>query len=224
MPEFGFVVCSQDPELAKNTTNWIQEHFPVDTKIFIYEEQTSIFECYNKGIDKTKDCRYVCFVHEDIDIERIDIPALRDRLEFFNTGFVGVAGAVELDEEGVWWAGYDGNPHPNLSGQAGHQKDEHGFLRRWYNNYGEIGKVQVLDGVILFCKRELLDKVRWDAETFTDFDFYDISITYLADKLGYDNVTFNKLELYHWGLGNPRGNWDKNRRIFLSWKDNPLNA
>lgn len=214
MIKWGFVICTQNEKLKESTTLWIDKFFSDNIKHFLTEEN-SIFTAYNKGIKLTRNCKYVCFVHEDIDLINIDLPKLEKLLIHKDTGFVGVAGAKILNTNGCWWDGYKGKPLSYLSGKAGHQKIENNILKRWYNNYGEFGQVQVLDGLILFCNRILLDRIKWEEDTYTGFDFYDIDITYKAYKSSYLNYTFENIELYHWGLGYPRNTWNENRLKFL---------
>lgn len=218
--KYGFVICSQDENLRTNTGSWIHKHIKGGAQIVYMSDEDSIFEAYNKGIDRLGDVEYVCFCHEDIDVENINLKAIEKKLNKPATGFVGAAGAKKLDESGVWWTGYTGKMHPNLSGKAGHQKIDNGELRRWYNNYGPIGQVEVLDGVILFCRRDLLDEFRFNDVHFDGWDFYDISITWLANHKGYKNYTMGikEIEFYHWGLGNVRDTWNENRVKFLKWK------
>lgn len=217
---FGFVICSQNDQLAQVTKQWILKFFPPDTQIHFLKESNSIFSAYNKGIELTKDCDYVCFCHEDLDVIKIDVDKLLSKLNDPLIGFIGVAGAKKLPENGMWWSEYRGLSHPNLSGTVGHQKiDEFSKQRiRWVNTYGMYGQVKVLDGLILFCRRDLLDKIKWDEEFFSGWDFYDISITYSASKKGYINITVPYIELYHWGLGNLRNTYEENRQKFLQWK------
>lgn len=219
MSEFGFVICSQNNNFAQVTENWIRKFFPNDTAIFILVNQSSIFEAYNKGIELTKNCKYVCFCHEDLDVVSVDVNHLKSLLNQDKIGFVGLAGAIKLPESGAWWEGYTGYPLPNLSGAAGHEQIKNNQLYRWKCTYGGFGQVEVLDGLMMFCNRSLLDVINWDSEYFNGWDFYDISITYQASRLGYKNITFSNIELYHWGLGNPRDSWVENRDKFLKWKD-----
>lgn len=222
MPKFGFVICSHNEKRANNTKRWIAKFFPADTQVHIVHDTESIFRAYNKGIELTRECVYVCFCHEDIEIEYMDIKTLESMFKLDCTGFIGVAGAKKLPDNGMWWTGYDGtnNHHPNLSGQAGHVKREptHGYaLAKWYNTYGTFGQVEVLDGVILFCKRELLNVIQWDEKYFTGWDFYDITITWKVNQLGYKNFTYPNIKLYHEGLGNLRDTYEVNRLKFLEW-------
>lgn len=225
MKTWGFVVCSQNKELQKSIEKWINKFFP-NSDIYFLEGEKSIFEAYNKGIELTKDNKYVCFTHEDIDIEKINTKFLETLLDISDTGFLGVAGRIKLNNSACWWEGYDGIVKSYLSGKAGHQRLENNKLSRWYNNYGMDSNrnineiVEVLDGVILFCNRSLLNKVKWRSDIFNGWDFYDISITWEVSQLGYKNYTFADMELYHWGLGYPRNTWEENRRKFIEFKRN----
>lgn len=232
MKKYGFIICSQNPELKTKTTEWILKYFKASTQIQFMENQNSIYEAYNKGISQLDDdVKYVCFCHEDIDIENINIKAITKKLDKLDTGFVGIAGAKKLSDNAVWWDGFTGKPHPNLSGKAGHQKIEKiksfeedatiDQLKRWYNTYGELGQVEVLDGVILFCRRNFLYEQGFPDGEFDGWDFYDITMTWLANYRGYKNYTLGRsdIELYHWGLGHVRDTWEANRIKFLKWKE-----
>jgi len=216
---WAFVVCSQSKELKKKTHKWVTDIFKDNAYIFFLEGWNSIFKAYNKAIDISSESKYVCFVHEDIDLLHLDIKALESLLDKPATGFVGAAGAKRLPSNGCWWSGYDGKPNADLSGRAGHQKRDGHKVIRWINEYGPYGPVEVLDGLILFCRRDLLNSIKWDDEYFDGWDYYDISITWEATNRGFINYTFEKMELYHWGLGEHRPGWEENRVKFLKWKE-----
>jgi len=218
MAKYAFIICTQNNILKEETNKWISNLFPKNTQIIFQEGYDSIFKAYNDGISQLEiDVDFCCFCHEDINVESINLRSLEKKLKDSKIGFIGVAGAKKLSASGMWWEGYSGKPHPNLSGKAGHQKIENNQLKRWINNYGSIGPVQVLDGVILFCRKDLLYKIEWDSNYFSGWDFYDISITWLANHLGYKNITFSGIELYHWGLGHMRDDYDNVRQKFLKW-------
>jgi len=211
---FSFVICSINPRLAIQTERWILANFGSNVAdISFIKDSSSISKAYNEGLKKATG-KYICFVHEDVEIGGINISALKRLLDAKNTGFVGVAGCRDLNEEAIWWQS-DG-----LSGACGHIKIESLILKKWYNNYGPHGSVLVLDGVILFAKIETLkdNNIFWDEEIFSDFDFYDISITYLANSYGLKNYTFSNILIYHWGLGYPRNSWNVNREKFKEWR------
>jgi predicted O-linked N-acetylglucosamine transferase (SPINDLY family) len=213
MKKWAFVVCTQNNVYKENTRRWINLHFEDEADVFFLEGFDSIFKAYNRGIELSSDNKYVCFCHEDVDVLKIDKGHLENILNDTRTGFIGVAGAKKLNNDAVWW-----QSEPFLSGRVGHLKKEGGEINRWHNNYGAAGPVEVLDGVILFCKRDLLNEVRWDEDYFNGWDFYDISVTWEASQRGYINYTFDGMELHHWGSGDPRDGWEKNRRKFIDWK------
>jgi|GEM_PF-3178643 len=212
------IVSSRNAALRMNTGRWITDCFGGAASPMFIEGAESIFAAYNKGIELSSGSRYVCFAHEDIDVISLNVEAMETMLDNPETGFVGAAGARRLPENACWWDHGNAPAELLLSGVAGHQKREQRGIARWRNIYGPFGPVEVLDGVILFCRRSLLDELRWDESSFGGWDFYDISITWEASRRGFINRTFDGIEFYHWGLGELRSGWEENRRRFLEWK------
>jgi uncharacterized protein (TIGR03032 family) len=171
----------------------------------------SLFAAYDTGrYEARRDA--LCFLHDDVDIEGLDAELILDRLADPRTGFLGVAGTRVLDDTGVWWHGLNGPEQATrLSGRCGHRQAD----KEWISHYGAFGEVVVLDGLCLFTTRAVLDAIGGFADPPLDgFDFYDISATLRAHLRGFVNQTV-PVDLYHWGVGNPRPAWDVNRRVFL---------
>jgi hypothetical protein len=174
-------------------------------------QQTSIFEAYQKAWQKAK-YETLYFLHEDIQIEELDETRINQFLDKDDTGFLGVAGTRYLDSSAIWWTGMNTEVQTALlSGCCGHINES----KKWLSQYGAFGEVVVLDGVVLICKKSTLEKIGGFLDDgFSGFDFYDLTVTFRARLAGLKNYTV-PIQLYHWGMGIQRPEWEAARKFFI---------
>ncbi len=116
------------------------------------------------------------------------IRVAEELLQREETGFLGVAGALRLDAGLVWWNS------EHLSGGVVHQ-DSAGKSR--VNAYGSWGRVAVLDGLLLMCRAELLQKMELPVMEHKRFHFYDMELCLRAHLMGRKNWTIPLLLQHH---------------------------
>ncbi len=171
----------------------------------------SIFDAYDEGW-KQAQSDVVAFMHQDVDLRAIDVGLVLETVELESTGFLGAAGSRVLGLNGVWWSWRSRQGSPMLSGRVGHRVEG----REAYTEYGPLGEVAVLDGVLLIAHKRVLEAIGgFHDPPLSGFDFYDVSATFRARLLGYSNHTI-PVDLCHWGTGwPPRDGWEANRRAFV---------
>lgn len=182
------------------------------------ENKSSIWEAFSAGYKYIGKNDLVILCHDDIifytDPKKV-VKFLQDELSRMKTGFVGVAGTKKLRKSGVWWEGLqDVVMKKHLSGQVFHPPAQDYKL----SYYGPYGPVEVMDGLFLACRGSLLGEIGLDKPSWlpegSDWDFYDIFLTYTATKLGYENRTI-PIQILHDSVGIPRDSWNNARNAFI---------
>jgi len=188
-------------------------------EILYSKNKQSIWEAFSAGYKYIGKTDIVILCHDDIYFytsPKKVIKIIKRELSDLKTGFIGVAGAKKLRKSGVWW---DGIREPvekrGLSGQVFHAPEEKYNL----SYYGPYGQVQVLDGVFIACRASLLQEIglnkpSWMPEE-SNWDFYDVFMTFKADQKGYVNKTV-PIQITHDSKGIPRDSWDKAREAFIT--------
>lgn len=145
--------------------------FPV-SKIVEVAGFSSIGAAYNKAVEHST-AEVLVFTHADVELWAYKklwddmIAVCQDP----KIGFVGVVGTTKLDKSAVWYA------NPSQTRGAINAL----INKRFYSSaYGMYGPVQVLNGVLLACRREIA--LEFPFPTDTGPYFYDIDTTYRASK------------------------------------------
>ena len=128
-------------------------------------------------------------------------------LERDDTGFLGVAGACDLDETCSWWNGQ------RLSGAMLHHAEGNDPK---INAYGAWGRVATLDGVLLMAMGSVFRRMVSPAPTPDRFHFYDLELCLNAHLAGLKNWTLPLLLVHRSGgatTDDPR--WRKDLAGFL---------
>jgi GT2 family glycosyltransferase len=66
-----------------------------------------------------------------------------------------------------------------------------------------VGRIQALDGVFIAAKRAVVEKIRFDEQTFDGFHLYDLDFTYAAFLAGFRLGVACDLYLLHKSGGSP---------------------
>jgi hypothetical protein len=135
----------------------------------------SLAEAYNIGARKARGA-FLCFVHEDVvfcdahwDIPVVERFALRP-----NLGLLGVAGSVVHPDLPIgFFLGY-----PNLDRSTFRHLNDRNTVEEVRCPYPEEEcEVRVLDGVLLFARREAWERFPFD-ENVRGFHFYDVDFSF----------------------------------------------
>ena len=214
------VICTRTKEFSDTTQKLIDTLCSFGVEVKIMTNQTSIFEAYQKGLDKcdAADDDIIIFCHDDIEL-------LDSKAEFIaklytcvadpKTGIVGPAGTTLLGADAVWW-NHDNWQHGYHSGAVFHRTKE-GEV--YPTNYGSYRRVVALDGLFLAARAIVWEQVGLEKPAYFDgdWDFYDIHYTTKAHNLKFSNKTV-PIKIIHHSAGElvGRDSWFKNRDAFIS--------
>lgn len=154
-------------------------------------------EAYNICLSSTN-FNHLCFVHDDLIFHTVGwgkkiITHLKDP----KTGFIGVMGGRYKSANGLLWR--DGSVDMyRFNIKDGVEAGRH----LYFNPYGELkSEVLCLDGAFLCTKKEVLEKVTFDQDTFSGFHFYDADIC-LQTSRRYKNFVVYDILTEHFSQGN----------------------
>jgi len=175
----------------------------------------SIFHKYNEGVHQHVQSGVTagdifCFLHEDVKI--LD-PFFAEKAELVfkdkqDVGMLGVVGTSEFLESGGWW-------HASSEKLRGHIIQENNGMKNHLikGPVGYYDDLVALDGLCFFIRSSIFmeDKIRFDEETYSGYDFYDIDICLSILEKGY-RIASADILVEHKSIGDIRGR--------ESWKDN----
>jgi hypothetical protein len=216
-----FVTLSRTPAnveaLRVSIGTWLEGTSFTWNLIVLDGTRSDIFSGYNFGATQG-DGQVLAFVHDDVEIlaNRLTVRKPMERLQETSTGFIGVAGSRVLLEHACWWQSH---PESDCRGMAAHT-DDGDFGLHWNvwplsAGAGFFGRVAVLDGVLLMCRRKTWEQLSgFDAASYRGFHFYDIDITFRATLAGFVNYAV-PIPLLHKSPGGLDDTWNMNRQIFI---------
>jgi hypothetical protein len=202
----SIIICSRTPTLnptliqnIKNTIGCEYEWVVIDNA----ENQYSIFEAYNLGIERSKGS-LLCFVHDDILFDTKNWGLIL--FERFNQnpklGLLGAAGAKSKTKmPSGWWDCPDQDAVLYLKQ---HRKNASIDLREKGFEKNRIQKVVVIDGFFMVARK---DKRFRFQEAIKGFHGYDLNISFEYIKLGYEINVSNLILIEHFSLGTLDKNW-----------------
>lgn len=159
---------------------------------------SSMGEGYNAGIAWAHSNTLI-FTHDDVRCWAS--AALYQRLTGLlspdiraDIGFLGVAGSCVFDTTAAWWG------KGPLRGAVAHSQNNQEYM----SMFGPYGDALVMDGVLLACRRAVLDKTGPFVED--GWHFYDIDITLRAALMGYTNKVV-PFPIYHGSVGPIGSEW-----------------
>lgn len=208
MEELSIIICSRkkyiDKDLLENIENTVgcgYELIVVDNS----ENEYSIFEAYNKGIERSNN-DYLCFIHEDVIFQTSDWGkfVLNYFIEFKHLGILGVAGSrIKTQIPSGWWENKPEHLVLNLV-----QTRPDGTLDRINRGFREEGieKVVVVDGFFMAVRKD--PNIRFN-EKLLGFHNYDQSVCLDYINHGYNVYVTNKILIEHASNGIIDDNWVK---------------
>jgi len=171
-------------------------------------DAVSMCDGYNRGFARSKGDTLI-FSHDDVEILTPDFtPRLKSHMQRYDV--VGVAGTDRLI--GARW--YMAGP-PFIFGQVAHVRpngivvDIYGAPRRSVQN------IQAMDGLFLAFRRDVVEKLQWDAKTFTGWHCYDIDMVFRAHLAGYRIAVACDLSILHASNGEYGNAWHIAAKAFL---------
>ena len=206
------VFCSIRPDRAAAIeTHYRQLIGDEPHEIIAIRDARSLAEAYNRAADQSSG-DIVIFSHDDI--EFLD-PAswfarLKAHLEVFDV--VGLAGTTKLIAPAWARAG-----PPYTFGHVGELDGRNTPYRVLICAVPTraVPRIQALDGLFFAVRREVLDRVRFDADTFDGFHCYDIDFTFSAYLAGFALAVACDLPVLHFSQGSFDQKWEHYAKRFL---------
>ncbi|HEY1686929.1 MAG TPA: glycosyltransferase [Tepidisphaeraceae bacterium] len=201
---FSLIICSNDPAKLAAVENMYRATFGDHSwELIGIPDAKSLAEGYNRGVARSTG-DILIFSHDDVEILGPDFPArLTSHLSHFD--LLGIAGARQLINAA--WASIG---PPEIFGQVVHLLRDGRFSVDIFGTpTPAVSKIQALDGVFMAARRSLLERIRFDAETFDHFHLYDIDFSYQAYHAGFKIGVANDINLLHHSQGNFDENWQR---------------
>jgi hypothetical protein len=195
-PLISFVTCTITPAkferlrasltVAMGAKPW--ELIPVT-------DARSLCEGYARGFARTRG-EFVVFCHDDVEVL---CDRFHDRLmdAYDGADLIGVVGVNKLNGPALSWAGL-----PYLHGAVTHPEDGMLCPSLCSSAGSRVDGAQALDGLFIATRRDVVESIGFDAETFDGFDFYDIDFSYRAYRAGLRVRIQVDLHLLHASRGN----------------------
>lgn len=200
------IICSRTKTISADLSDNIKNTIGCDYELIVIdnsENQYSIFEAYNLGIDRSKG-DYLCFIHDDVIFHTKEwgLMVLGIFRQNKKLGLLGVAGAkTKTRMPSAWW---DCSESDKLLYIKQHLRN--GSVADWEKGFTNksIEKVVAIDGVFMVARR---DSRFYFNEFFEGFHCYDLNISFEYIKLGYEIMVSNLILVEHLSLGALDKNW-----------------
>jgi hypothetical protein len=202
----SIIICSRTQTINNNLSENIKNTVGCECEFIVIdnsENQYSIFEAYNLGIEKSTGY-YLCFIHDDILLHTPNWGLLV--LDIFDQnkklGLLGVAGAkTKTKRPSAWW---DCPVSDKLLYLKQHLRN--GSIEDWEKGFTDknIEEVVAIDGVFMIARRD--NRFNFQ-EPFKGFHGYDLNISFEYIKLGYEIMVSNLILVEHFSLGKMDKDW-----------------
>ncbi len=193
-PLVSIIVCSrkaeQDPRHARNIGKTIEcpfEYIHIDNHAGRY----GLASAYNEGASRARG-EIAVFVHEDVFfmLPRWGL-VLQEKFKNPRVGLVGVAGTQYLRAE---VPACKSSGRPFIKGRVLHETSNGAaYFKTAYSSDPVDSEVVAVDGLFFAVRRSLFPAIRFDAETFDHFHFYDLDICMQIRRTHKLIVTFDIL-------------------------------
>jgi len=168
----------------------------------------SLTECYNEGLDKTKN-NIVVFCHDDIILKEGWGKKVLKHFKETEYGILGMAGTTDMSEIGRWW-----QDSTKMIGIVSHSHEGKTWENRYSANFeDEVIETVMLDGLFFVANKEKI-KTRFD-EAFKGFHFYDVDFTFNNHLNGVKVGVMFDVKITHKSIGMTNDEWEKNREQFV---------
>jgi GT2 family glycosyltransferase len=206
----SIIICSVNPVLyTRIHAHYTQLLGAEPFEIIGIHNAKGICEGYNRGLAQSKGDP-VIFSHDDIEIWTPEfLPRLRRHLERFD--IIGVAGTSRLIGPG--WAS---SGRPFTAGQITHPCAGEFQVTFFGAHHRAMGGIQAMDGLFLAFRRDVIQRVGWDASTFSGFHCYDIDCTYRAYRQGFRLAVAIDLPMFHQSGGRYDTVWQREAERFMA--------
>jgi glycosyltransferase involved in cell wall biosynthesis len=196
------------------STCGLQEYKPLDIICIENNGEFSLTEAYNKGYDIFRDKKgcddIILFCHNDIHFKT---PKWGEKLlDVFNKnqnyGIIGLAGTIELANNGVWW-----NDRAKCFGIVDHTDGYKEWTTQFSYPIKGVKEVAAIDGVFM-AVNPLKASMDFN-EDFKNFHFYDISFCASNFIAGIKIGVTTDIRIMHESPGVTNQKWEENRLQFV---------
>ena len=175
----------------------------------------SLTECYNEGLDNTKNS-IVVFCHDDIILKEGWGKKIIKHFKESEYGILGMAGTTDIPDIGRWW-----QDTTKMIGIVSHSHEGKTWENRYSANFeDEVIETVMLDGLFFVTHKERI-KTRFD-ENFKGFHFYDVDFTFNNHLNGVKVGVMFDVKITHKSIGMTNDEWEKNREQFVEKYKNKL--
>ena len=197
----SIIVCSVDPAKFSALTSTVATAMSAARhEIVGIHDAKSLCEGYNRGVALARG--EICvFAHDDIELLSTGLAATLER-HLGDRDLVGVAGTTRLADMG--WAS-SGILHAR--GMIAHVVGGDFDVRFFGMPAGESERIEALDGVFFVTRREVAQRIGFDADTFDGWHGYDTDFTYRCHLAGLRVGVALDIPMIHTSDGNVDASW-----------------
>ncbi len=213
MTGISIIICSRNKNIEKPLLDNISATVGCPYELIVIDNSNnnhSIFEAYNIGIDKSKG-DILCLMHDDILIHTKKWGEIL--LDHFSknskTGLMGVAGSkIKTKMPSAWWDCPRKFKVVNITQHFNGKEKE-----KWQYGFknGTDTEVVAIDGVFMGLRKNR--NIRFD-ENLKGFHNYDLNISLEYKIAGYSIFATNKIEIEHFSIGSINKCWYKSTLQF----------
>lgn len=214
----SIIVCSVNKFLLEQLELNIKNNIGCDFE-FLYIDNTierkGICEIYNK-LAKQAIGDYLCFVHEDVLIQTPNWGNILKKKAVDKTvGVIGFAGSGTIHAFPYWLDRYTHYRYYIQRTKTG----ELCYDLTLESSENDFKEVAVLDGMFLFCRKEVWSKYPFDQDQFKEFHIYDMDFS-LAIAQDYHNFVCYNVKMTHYSQGSlDRTYFDGLILFYKKWKE-----
>lgn len=137
-------------------------------------------ETYNRLAAKSK-ADILCFIEDDVELLTKDWNRIVEEIFLeYEPDILGVVGASEYNGGGYFEAGNKTSFGLIACNKSKHEQET--YVRILSPHY-RYKKVKVIDGMLMFCKRDFWKKEPFDEKSFDELFYYDIDLCLKSDKV-----------------------------------------
>lgn len=216
----SLIICSRTKEISLHFKENIQDTIGCEYELISIDNsdnQYSIFEAYNIGLEKSKN-KLICFLHDDILMHTNDWGKTIIRIfeEDQNVGLIGVAGSkIKTKMPSAWW----NCPEDQKAIHLIQHFKEQGVKENW--SFGFENKTNVeaaaIDGVFIALKKD--ERIRFN-DRMKGFHNYDLNISFEYKRFNYKIIITNEILIEHFSNGSMNKEWvDSTFKIHNLYKE-----
>lgn len=221
----SIIVCSKFDIPEKTFSENIDKTVGVEYELVHIDNsnnQYSIFEAYNIGIERSK-FENLCFLHDDVCFVTQNWGKnIIAHLSTPNVGLTGIAGGNLVCKVPSGWFALD--EFMNIIQSERHNNSLKKHLLKPVNFDKNSVSVVAIDGVLMCAKKEIFKTIKFDT-SLEGFHGYDIDISLQAFCAGYCNYVMYDVLIEHQSKGNMNKEyylqmmkihkkWDENLPVF----------